>query len=1433
MKTQLNAFVAIVVFNVLLFSSVFADSTNLTFYEITKKNIHDGLPHSDILGISADKKGFLWLVTRSGLCRYDGYIFLTHTVKNSLLNYNRMNSMIMDDNFIWIGTSNGVIVFNIEKEIFNYNFSGLQNNNFENSECKLLYLDKTHRLWFIRNNVLGYFKVSSNNITTIRSTEEFYPPLAHLSTTDVKQDRNGNIWISTNNGLFQFVDSNGKLLCNAIYNTNSSRNKLYDNYINTMHFDWNGNLCLGSYQSLQKLTLSRSRTSNISEVVRVDFRSFNQFKIHNTSNTIDNNRLSIPNVIVHDDNKQLWVGTQTGIIMFQPEKPDEALLIQESNSKHFALSSEMITSLYVNRQGTLFIGSIGGGLNILDTKQKKIRLISKDLERPQFSLVENTVRAVVEEDNGDLWVGMQSKGLCKVDYKTRKISNYDFLGNNINAFNTKNFIRTLYLEDNRYLWIGGLDKVFCFDILTKKEVMLDDDFYQKTQIRNGYFTDITSDNFGNLWMASWGRGIMVCKRGMNSKTKFREIQIIDNNISKKNHLSSNSVNSFCVSSDNRILASTQNGFEIIQMNSSGEIIDITSYSKEANKSQQLSNSFVWDIIQIDKNSFYMGTLGGGVNKVTIFETGEKSKFGNYKAEVLDSAFNLKDLNVECMIRDKNDNLWVAGSSLLFYNEKKHKYEPYDFSMETTLSTFKVGSCCLGKSGRAYFGTTQGLIFFNPAEIKPNMNVPRNEITELFIHNLYEKPDLQRSSVLTKALSLSNRIELSHRQNNFTIWFSALQYINPQNIKYKYMLEGYDDKWIETTGKKPFASYLNLKYGKYKLKVISSNNDGVWNMVPRELSIEIQPPFYQTYVAYLLYLLIVYLIIRYFIKSKSRFYSIKKDLEIEKEREIQNEKLFQEQASFFTHLSHELRTPLTLIYSPIKEIIDNEKYSRLGNQLNFVYKNVEKMLYMVNKMIEFRKVESDSAQLELVYADIHSFVKQISAQFNDWAERKHITYTVNISDKVCLIWFDVEKIESIISNLLTNSFKYTPEFGSIEILISDFHKDISMNNLRNIYNIGQALSPGLHILISDNGIGIQTNKLSQIFDYFYRENIQYSEGFGVGLSLVKRLTELHRAYLQISSENGSGTEVMLTIATADDYYSENEKKTHSGKHIQRFKHVPDFLQTEIEYNHFLVDENTIEKFNQNRINAKILIIEDDKQIRNYLRVNLSRWFSVIDISKGNNAIGIIRNNEPDLIICDYMLPDMDGLELTRRLKADVELAHIPIIMITAKTNLEMKIRAIDEGVDQFIEKPFLISVLISHIFNILSNRKSLINKLSNNVIHEAFVLTNNQKDSELLNKVIKLIKNNMENSDFLVDSLCADVGLARSVFYAKIKQISGKTPNELIRDIRLEEAILIMANNGLSISEAAYKIGMTPTYFSKSFKQKYKKTPSEYLQEKRK
>lgn len=1408
-------------------------SANQLYYNVEKKGIQDGLPHIDILAISEDQKGYVWFVTRSGLCRYDGYNVQTFTVQNELLSVNRMNSLVLKGNYIWIGTQYGLLKFNIATEQFSL-YQTLKISQVQKiGECKVLFIDSHNRLWLNNNSDTYSVQLVKNQFGSVFKLSNTIPQLSTYLITDVKEDNQKNLWLSSTKGLIRLIENNGKFKLLNLINTQSVPFSLKDEFINTLHFDQDDNLYIGNYKAIHRIQFKKTSHKTISNIDNIQFIPFSDINIFNTTNTLDKGCLTNVTSIKHDKFNQIWIGTQTGVLRYNPNYPNQSVLIQESNNKPFALSAEMISSLYVNRDGSLFIGTIGGGLNIIDTKQKQVNFIVKDSERPKFSITEDAVRCVVEEENGDLWIGLQSKGLSHFNSRTLIVENYDFNTLISTRFNNQNFIRSLYLEDNKYLWIGGLNNVFCFDIQTKKLIKLSDEFYGKSQIVSGYFTKIVADNFGNLWLSGWGKGLVCCKRSPKNRTNILSIELINTDKRNKLHIESTTTNNICIVPDNKLLVSTDNGFELVQQNSLGDPIKVIHYGINTSKSKQLSHPFIWDIIPINNDNFYMGTLGGGVNKVSLIKDKSGDYTGAYKAELIDSLQNNKMLNIECMILDHNKNLWLAGNKLLMYNNKSQKNESYDFSQFTSRMSFKVGSSFLGKNGQIYFGSSQGLMYFNPADIQLNRSLPVNQITRMLIHDTDLHPDTTSSSVITKSISYIDKIALNCKQNNFTIWFSSMQYENPQNTQFKYMLEGYDDNWIVTNGKKPFASYLNLKYGNYKFKIISSNNDGVWNLNPYVLSIKITPPFYQTTIAYIIYFLIIGFLVRFIILSKSRFYAIKKDLEVEKEKEIQKEKLFQEKASFFTHLSHELRTPLTLIFSPLKEIIDNEKGQRLNTQLDFVYKNVEKMLYMVNKMIEFRKVESSASKLEVINADINSFLNQIAQQYLDWAARKRIHYSINISNEPEFIWFDPEKVESIINNLLTNAFKYTAENGSIDITVINEYTEISMKNIRKTYSIGLVPEKGVSILISDNGIGVQSKNLELIFADFYRNNVRVSEGFGIGLSLVKKLVELHRGYLELTSELGAGTDIILSLSKNADFYTDNEKSKDMMQQISHNQQVSsDIAYADIEYNDYIVNEDTIRQLSDTNITGKILIIEDDKQIRDYLRINLCKLFTVFDVSEGKKGLELILSTKPDLVICDYMLPDMDGLEICKLIKKSSETSHLPIIMITAKTDNQLKYKAIRAGITHFIEKPFSISYLFAVIINTLSSRNEMIKKISQNSFSEAYSLTSNQKDNELIKRVYELIYQRMHNSNFIIDDLCGEVGLARSVFYLKIKEITNATPNELIRDIRLKEAISKMANNGYTISEAAYKVGMSPTYFSRSFRQKYGKTPSEYIKEKK-
>jgi signal transduction histidine kinase/DNA-binding response OmpR family regulator len=650
--------------------------------------------------------------------------------------------------------------------------------------------------------------------------------------------------------------------------------------------------------------------------------------------------------------------------------------------------------------------------------------------------------------------------------------------------------------------------------------------------------------------------------------------------------------------------------------------------------------------------------------------------------------------------------------------------------------------------------------------------------------------------LKKTINQSKEINLGYRDNVFSINFVALSYVTPERNKYAYILEGFDRTWNVVSEHK--ATYTNLPAGEYVFKVKATNRDGVWNDEGTQLKIIIHPPFWQTnffkFIYLILFLFVLLLIIRAIRRRTQRLHNEKiKELNQQKETEIHNAKI-----NFFTMIAHEIRTPVTLIIGPIEKILSNADIvpKTILKDLNTIGRNSQRLLHLVNQLLDFRKIEQGSLRLNLTSNDIYQLLQDIWVRFVPIFEQNNIQYNFDCSEEDLNAVVDVEAITKSVSNLLTNALKYTRD----NIILS--YRKIGGNRFE--------------ISVTDNGKGISDSEKEKIFSPFYQILGESKEGTGIGLSLVKSIIEAHNGEVKVQ-DSPTGGAMFCLIMPIENQHS-TEKK---GMETTRLSSVNvDFLQN--------IPDDEVENQDKSKNRPALLIVEDNLDMRNFLFENFKQEYIVYIANNGQEGLVYLQNTEINLIISDLMMPEMDGLEFCKQVRSNFAFSHIPFVLLTAKNDLDSKIESMNFGADSYVEKPFSMQFLKAQIDNLIENRILLRKKYSEMPFAPISTIAGNSADEQFLQKFNAIIEQNISNENFSIDQMAEQLNISRSGLFAKIKTLAGATPNELIQLIRLKKAAEYISLRQHRINEIAFLVGFNnPSYFSKCFQKQFGMTPKEF------
>ena len=872
-------------------------------------------------------------------------------------------------------------------------------------------------------------------------------------------------------------------------------------------------------------------------------------------------------------------------------------------------------------------------------------------------------------------------------------------------------------------------------------------------ITDNMITSIAEDKSGALWIGTNFNGLI---RFEKESGRFKHFKYDPD---KPNSISSNVIGTLYFDNSGILwIGAGVGGLDAYDLQKD----KFVNYKNDPANPNSISANTVSTIYEDKNGTFWIGTTNGGLNKFNK----ENGQFRHFKMED-----GLASDDVNQIIEDDHGNLWISTSNgLSKFNPQTENFRNYD--VEDGLQSIELGAGCKSKTGELIF-SGDGFIIFHPDSIKDNAHIPPVYITDFYLFN---KPvpigydSLNGRTILSNSIIECEEIELNYDDKVFSFEFAALDFHAPNKNKYTYKMEGFDNDWTFVDASYRLITYTNLDPGEYIFRVKGSNNDGLWNEAVTSLKIIILPPWYQTTWAYLIYFLFIGSIIYFGWKEKLRRIRVRNEFEMSKFEAQKLHEVDEIKSRFFTNISHEFRTPLTLILGPVKQIIGRIKDDKTKNDLSLVHKNANKLLELVNQLLDISKLESGNMKLQTVPQNIVPLVKALTSSFASFAERKQITLKFNSTENEIIVCVDRDKFEKIITNILSNAFKFTPEGGRIEITI----------NREDNYLI---------VSVSDTGIGIPKEKMSKIFDRFYQVDGSYTreqEGTGIGLSLTKELVELHKGKIDVESEAGKGSTFRISLPLGKDHLKP-EEICKADKEYEKEKEKQEFY-------------NEIEKKVENKIDVELLekdllplllIVEDNYDVRFYIKDNLNKEYRVLEAVDGEDGWNKSIEHIPDLIVSDVMMPKMDGFKLCEKLKTDERTSHIPIILLTAKAAKEDKLEGFETGADDYIMKPFEPDELRARIKNLIEQRKRL---------HEHFqkkgMLELNDKkitsvDKKFLIKALEVIHRNISDNSFTVEKFADSLAVSRSLLHKKVVALTGEPPREFIRRIRLKKAAELM------------------------------------------
>lgn len=1416
------------------------ESFNLQFSQLSTK---DGLSQNTVRAILEDKKGFIWAGTLDGINKYDGYKIRAYKPElnnpNSLVDH-RVKDIFQDrDGYLWIKTyKNEFNCYDPEKDLFvdyfpkNKNKSqGLYANYIELNNGDIWLWGNSDGCLRIRKTETGI--VSTPFLNDVAAKDKF-------SCRFIFEDSKSVIWVGGNSGLFS-INGNHLVKKANIGNYNYTdaielNNKIYFTTTNSvvLEYDTRSN-------SFRKIYSEKVQESFLYIVKLTD----NELLISTQSSgliTLNTNthifekpqwaedkQLTGNIEFLIDRNQGVWVFNHSGIMWYYNAASQKVKKIELIPSDIVNVIDLERYVVFIDSKNLIWITTYGNGIYCYDPQTDELSNYKYNPSRN--SPASDYLLSITEDRHGDLWVGSEYAGIIKIsksNYKFRIIRPEEetSLGKNNNvrtiyrdAFNniwlgTKN--GSLYVYDNSLttekriyndinpyalmedsknrIWIGTKGRgIFLIDRVTFKEIAhLSANSLDNNALSHNSIFSILKDNKDRIWIGTFGGGINLAEESQNGIT-FKRFFYDKRNLSYIRYLYQDS--------KGQIWAGTNDGvirFDPDELLQNPEVNKI--YRMNLGDKNGLNCNDIKTIYEDENGEIWIGTAGGGLNKYVPPTDTKPEHFVAYTTKN-----GLSGDIISGILQDKENNLWISTENgITKFDKSNNSFMVYHFSEKTYGNHFNENANVYSHDGYMLWGSLDGLLVFNPESFVPDTKKYSVTLTNFFILNQNVTVG-EKGSPLEKSISYSDKIELNYKQNTFTIEFASLDLKDPLKNKYIYLLENYDKQWSSVSHLNT-ATYKNLPAGNYIFKVRGTNSEGVWNSHITQLSIEIKPPFWRSWYAYIFYIILLAVFLFVVLKFINNFNKLNNNIKVEKE--LTNYKL-----RFFTNISHEFRTPLTLIRASIENLNNLSNIpEKAFNYIKVLNNNSVILTKLIDQLLEFRKIQNNVLTLDLEETDIIGFIKEIFISFQSISEQKNIQYVFSSETEHYQMYIDSRKLDKIMYNLLSNAFKFTPKNGRIELSVSFDPKNQSCL-----------------ISVKDNGIGIPKEKQDILFKRFMQINFSYS-GTGVGLSLVKEFVDVHKGKIWYESNQDKGSVFNLELST--------NVNTYQGENFIAPNHFENILSKSSEISLYPtenVGEIQMPEIEDSVLsNYNILIIDDNSDIRNYLADELSKYFMVTTAEDGKTGLQKAIETNPDLIICDIMMPEMDGFEVTRRLKEDFQTCHILIILLTAYSSMEQQMEGIKSGAEAFIMKPFSLKYLVVRVFKLIEQRELLKKHFSNEYDLDGYLISSSDKDKVFFNFIDKILEEHIGDSQFTVDKFAELAKQRRTLFYKKVKGITGLSPNELIKVKRMKKAAGLLLDGNLTVAEVSYKVGFDdPFYFSKCFKVHFNYSPSKYGQNKQK
>jgi signal transduction histidine kinase/ligand-binding sensor domain-containing protein/DNA-binding response OmpR family regulator len=1378
-RAILKRFYCCFLYAILVLSTGYAQKQKINFTSLKTK---DGLSSNTVNSILKDRYGLMWFATDDGLNKFDGTNFTVYKHKSedpTGIQANDIRALHEDKSGnLWVGSSGGSLSLYDRKKNSFIHFPANTNDGLISDVIRSVYSDYTGKIWVASFSGLDVVDPKTRKVKRFNIQVGPKGAFPAIIVNCLYEDSKRRMWVGTNNGLYLYerrTDSFKHFKYDA-----SNPSGLTDGFVSSIVEDQSGQVWFGTKNGLNLLL--------------PEGKGFKQFlHDHKNPNTITNNIILS---IAANGPHHLWIGTEDGLNILNV-KTGEITRHKPDSRDIYSLTGKSVSCIYTDDKGICWLGVYHGGVNKYDTNLNLFQLKQSNVF-DQNGLNAPVVTSFAEYKDEEIFVGTDGGGLNLFNRKTELFQRFNLPLANGGTLNNIS-IMAMEITRSKKLYMGTYSNgLVAMDLASRKLSQFTYSGRPDGLNCKDIFC-IKEDKSGKLWVGTNGGGVNVLNA--DNKVLVRYCK----NPKAKNELDYPGNNFIRFIEEDRTgniwIGSYGSGIAVFNPASNQFVVHNKTNSK-------LPNDLTLAMLQDRSGNIWVGTFSGGLS---LFNQ-KTNQFTTFSEKD-----GLNNATVYAIVEDKQGRIWVSTNrGISSFDLKTRKFTNYTIYNGVQNNNFVLGAGFSSSDGEIYFGGADGFNYFNPQYFKKNKNVPAVLFTDLKISNT--SVVASEDGPIKEHISVVKDIYLDYKQN-FTLSYVSVNYTAPEQNRYSYRLEGFDNEWIDA-GTAKSVSYTNLDPGDYVFHVKASNNDGLWNTAETAIKIHVMPPFWRTAYAYILYVLaiagtLLYIRKRGIQKLKMKFALVQEKMKVEQriEQERKEAERLREldklKIKFLTNLSHEFRTPLSLIMGPVDKLLTEKRDLDIAGPLNMIKRNTRRLLNLVNQILDFRKMEDQELRLNPSEADIVSFIKEVLESFNDLSERKQVRLVFKSQLRYFYTLFDQDKIERVLFNLLSNAFKFTDVGGTISLEVEK--SDRSGNDQESL----------LIIKVSDTGIGISEGDREKIFERFFQIDTAapiLNQGSGIGLSIAKEFVKMHGGNISVQSEVGRGSSFIIALPFSSMETIDELTIDFSGSIAEPEQET-------------IIDAEE----HVNRMDVpSVLLVEDNEDFRFYLKDSLKSYYKIYEACNGQEGWQKALAHHPQIIVSDINMPYMNGIELCCKVKSDKRTNHIPIILLTALTGEEEQIRGLATGANDYLTKPFNFEILNAKIKNLLALNKTLKDTYTKQIKVQTPEVVIESHSDRLLNKVALYIEENLNNPKLSVEDLSRHVGMSRGSLYHKILELTGQSPVEYIRSVKLDKATVLLEKSDLNVSQIAYMVGFaTPNYFAKSFKAKFNMQPSEFMHLKRK